>query len=63
MISEKNLCHRRDSESCGKVTSETKCDNEGWKKYGDLYVRCTYGEASLTDLLVSYAKGLALNQN
>ena len=53
------LCHRQaEVESCN-VIDETKRDTGEWKKYGDLNVRVTYGKEDLTELLVSYAIGLA----
>ena len=59
IINEVKSCHGQEmSESC-KVVDETNSENDGWKKYGDLYVRCTYGDESLTDLLIAYAIGLA----
>lgn len=52
-------CHGNDTDVDGKVVNETKLKEDGWKKYGDLWVKCEYGEESLSDLVIEYAKGLA----
>ena len=50
---EEKLCHRQGGEK--SVNSDT----ENWKQYGDLLVRTSFGDESITELLVSYAEGLA----
>ena len=56
---EEKLCHRQGGEKSVKVAGETNCDTENWKQYGDLLVRTSFGDESITELLVSYAEGLA----
>ena len=56
-MEEIRVCHGNETDADGKVVNET--GEDGWKKYGDLWVKCEYGEESLSDLVIEYAKGLA----
>ena len=43
----------------GKAIRQDNQKGREWKQYGSLRVRVTFGTASLTELLISYAKGIA----
>ena len=43
----------------GKAIRQDNVEGREWKQYGSLCVRVAFGTASLTELLISYAKGIA----
>lgn len=43
----------------GKAIRQDNRESREWRQYGSLRVRVAFGTASLTELLISYAKGIA----
>ena len=58
-MDENNMCHGKYYGDDGKVLDEEALIRDGWKKYGELWVKCEYGKEKLSDLLIAYAQGLA----
>ena len=58
-MSEEKSCRGQNGVFPATVDRETKQIEDDWKRYGNLMVKPAFGSESITELLISYAVGLA----